>query len=477
MTINFVPMLFPDELFTSISNRHDQLQGAATTDASSTETTHSHRRGLNRYNALFKTNTLNFQEFAWSHTFAPLLSHFSTTEQKIRSQSTRSETKMCTKCIKSDIATFGVAYSHRSHNFPGIDVCHLHGTRLSIVCEVCDVSHARHKLSSYYSCATSPMNSQAGTVSEPTSTEHRLALFLHKYLNRPRELAAADRQELTLHSKAIDLGLYKTNQFSRNCIIDFTNEHYKNNPTNTIFDIATVSWSKNASFATMRVLFALFHTFEQYCHYYNNHSTVESVPGKIGLVLRRREELVTHLLESELPTIERFQEAHPILTAWLRKEDPSWTSATLCKHFASNSYTTRIQHRLSSIKALEPTLYNSERRPERVNFSQIWKSLGFKRKYQAKSVGKATRSVCEGLTESTHHYYVRLILWAARCGSQETMPIATLARLTEISARRLKPVLEHFDWLGSDSMIDTRSLPKTVSAMNINRKWTCPENL
>lgn len=469
MTMRFVPAMFPDEMYTSISNRHDQLEGAHYTRAgsSATATWHKYPREFSRYSLLFEKKILDFNAFAWAHTFAPMLPPASITEKKIADlRLSKLETKMCSECIKNDIKALGAAYFHRSHNFPGIDVCHSHGVRLAFTCAACNVPHSGHKVSAYYTCIAS-LEQTKNITKDTSNIELRIAIFLHHYLNRSREMTNPHQHDTAIHSRAIDLGLYYKTQFSKKSITKFTNNYYTENLPNTYFDSTLTSQYRTEPFKILRILFALFQNFEQYCNYYNNHGTLNSIPGKTGQILQSRNKFLIQLQNSHASNAEDFQKANWALTAWLRKEDSSWTSWALSKHFISPT-----QKRVAELRALEPLLYDDGMPPERVTFARISKALGIKGSYSPRHHRKEIHLEYCNLTESFHHYYIRLILWTAQQAENETLTIAALSNRITVSTKKIKPLVEQWKWVGADQLIHTNTLPKSINELKIDKKWT-----
>ena len=90
--------------------------------------------------------------------------------------------RMCSSCISSDIASRGFAYARRSHNFPGVLICHVHARNLDEACPHCGLCYNGHSLQELNKCGGYNKYRKLGEANFAT-VDYRYAKFINKLLN------------------------------------------------------------------------------------------------------------------------------------------------------------------------------------------------------------------------------------------------------------------------------------------------------
>jgi hypothetical protein len=101
--------------------------------------------------------------------------------------------RWCDACVRTDLATYGIAYWHRGHLLPGISTCHLHGNPLLHLPET-SRSIPIHEGVTHWIRADLPQDLIGVPLNLPTppSLQHQISLYSVRALKGRRALPLAE---------------------------------------------------------------------------------------------------------------------------------------------------------------------------------------------------------------------------------------------------------------------------------------------
>ena len=477
----YTPRVFPDELYISILNRLDRLDGTHWNtqkyrakpkyqfDSSST---------LKQLHAKLKLDSdLLVEKFNWAHTFYPAL-YYRKCNKPSNPNKTKSVSKylgmMCPDCIRDDIKVHGVAYVHRSHNFPQVRFCHIHSTKLEETCSSCGLRHILHTASDYYDCnhqlTNKPNDHEVINIVE---LEH--AKFIYELLNSIKTPIKSGSITQASLNRAIELGLNQRLFFDLKAVETYAAAML--NGTLLTLDLSSypILSSKTSWDLFYTTLFVLFKDASCFLEYVTTCQSKIFISQPYAELHENRLRLQNILLNSNYNNHNELLNDHLELIQWLKKNDPFQTSHKLTKYNLGSDQ--RDKEAADEIDKISKRLYSEKGIPVRITAKRIAKELNIRKLRQTKKQGRPSKSAkkLKEIVESTHHYYIRVILWAAPALGARERTITKLKSITGISKTRLQPVAEYFGWLEAGCLII--NLPRDISELSIPVTWTLPVTL
>lgn len=251
--------------------------------------------------------------------------------------------RMCNDCIIQDIKFSGVAYTHRSHNFSGVDCCHIHGRTLQHYCSACNTAHAKHPFWRYYDCEAKLKDKPFPSVDAP-EVDIKYAKFIHELLHAEIEDVGRDALSNLIDKQSIYLGLrnsksakgwcvgahkYASNTFKKGLNMDQGIIRYRNN---------AVSLPAAAKYTFS--IFKDFNYLDRLKLSLKNPDELFPFPPKDEngydyLVESEKREILALLEQSSYSSKIKFVDENFIIVSKVRFWDMAWLRATLKKYFGS----------------------------------------------------------------------------------------------------------------------------------------------
>ncbi|TWC45404.1 TniQ protein [Pseudomonas sp. SJZ080] len=474
--MHYIPRVFPDELYISIFNRLRHLFGDMSTPKGRSKPKHrvDNSRTLKQLHAELKLDSeVLIEDFNWGHTFDPLL-HYPHSNSVSRSSGfTKYSSVMCPDCIRDDIKLHGVAYVHRSHNFPKINFCHIHSTQLQHSCSSCSRSHLLHTTSEYYECSNSPLHELSiKPTAPPIELEH--AKFIHDLLNSKKTSIKAGSITQAILNRAIELGLNQGIALDINAVA----VHAEAVLSGTSLTLVVPSRRILSNGVTLEyyflIIFVLFKDASRFLEYVNTCQSKGFTSQAYSELKEKRTRLNNILMHCTYNDIQELFSDHFELIKWLKKNDPCQTSRKLKKYNLTSKPRTSDENVAGEILKLAKEIYSCEGMPIRVTAKRITEGLKSRKSLPTKKLQGRPKlaQALKNTVESTHHYYIRLILWAASNLGIHERKINQLKALTGIPTARLQPVVEYFGWLIGGCLVT--SLPRNISELSVPVTWSLP---
>lgn len=195
------------------------------------------------------------------HTFLPLHRYFYELEFDYQHQK---KSRMCSACISIDIAAKGFVYIRRSHNFPGVLVCHVHGNILQESCPHCYIPYYRHPMALLNQCGFGSKYRRSSSARFST-IDLSYARFINEVLATTMARPSQTALYLTLYDRGVQLGVI--NEWPE-IIWKHANNYTVAAFSESPFKLSLQSLSPNVSVTMLpqmaKLAFALFRTAESY---------------------------------------------------------------------------------------------------------------------------------------------------------------------------------------------------------------------
>ncbi|MNF76533.1 hypothetical protein D3C84_586490 [compost metagenome] len=279
--MSYIPVTFHDEHFISVLNRYDLLIGRLQHATQEYCLARSYRI-KSRDSALLEQwqndHLVLARDFLWSHTFEPATQLLA--GKNFLKMQTKYQALMCKYCIQDDINSSGVAYSHRTHNFPGVTHCHLHNAKLECTCSMCGVTHFMHETSKYYTCLSQKLE-PLRNISAASVADVKYSKFIYEMLCSPKRNITNKIRSKAILNKIIDLGLNRGLSKNRRTIEPYISKKLKNSalvfqaPYQN-FSVHRMSIQDGAIF-----LFALFEKLDTYYEYTEKSSSFDFIDNDL----------------------------------------------------------------------------------------------------------------------------------------------------------------------------------------------------
>ena len=175
---------------------------------------------------------------------------------------------MCIYCINEDIHSVGVAYAHRSHNFPGVTCCHLHNVKLECACSSCGVEHLMHETSKYYSCFSQRLE-PLGNINVENVTDIKYSKFIYEILFSKKRHTTTEARSRAINNRIIDLGLNRKSSINKRTLDIYISRTLKNSALKSKLPYQTFNLDRMSIAAGAIFLFAIFKYIDLYYEYAN----------------------------------------------------------------------------------------------------------------------------------------------------------------------------------------------------------------
>lgn len=331
---------FPDESINSWLTRYEAVNGIKIKDSKKTSPWSSELTNLdsiiNDWSEISGKDKASIRrKILYQHTFHRIEEFLCLDEAKDPKKRHRGiDVNICCQCIIDDIKKFGVAYIHRSHNFPGVDACHIHHQPLTDSCGGCGKYNFHHSYSKYYDCVK--LIDDSALIKLASDVDVGYAIFVYKVLTSSNEpISQSLLREAILSRKAyLGLGLIGPRQLW--CSDSFSNAYCHFQDSSSLDKWLRYNRNLVAPQKIAKITYAMFESSETYFNYLEftrKNTEAETLPKAEDYSQEMQEADKLHLeflLEeaSEL-TITLFTRLNFKLIHRIRRRDFKWVYSKL----------------------------------------------------------------------------------------------------------------------------------------------------
>jgi hypothetical protein len=472
----YSPRFFPDELYISIFNRLDHLTGTLQWTTQKSRIRPRHKVDRPKTLSLLHTelglnNETHVKNFNWDHTFAPIINYQNSDNWLHKKNISNYLGAMCQDCIREDIKVHGTAYVHRSHNFSQIKFCHIHSTQLEYTCSVCFRSHRSHTASDYYEC--SQKQASMPTISATaTPVELEYAKFVYDLLNKIKAPFKKGSINQAFRNRAIDLGLSQGCRIYTKAIEAYAENVLRKISHNLTFSSCNLLPGNIPGERFFLILFVLFRDISCLLEYVDTPQGKGLASQYYNELKEKKAKLYNILSNSNYNDFKTIIDDHLELITWFRKHDSSALSHALTQHNLSSRRSD--EYMVSEVHKIAEYLYSTGGKPVRTTLKRIVEKSNLPKFSSTQRMSRHPKLyfALRENTESTHHYYIRVILWAAPLLGADDRRFSKLNGLTGISNAQLLPVAKYFGWVVADDL--TSNLPSKFTELSLPVTWSLP---
>lgn len=475
----YFPITFPDELYISILNRQDHLLGKLSitnkmqkSRPKITTWQSKEAKGMLRHSS----NPLVIEKLIWNHTLEPAAHYVNDKNNSLHPsfRTSKYEAKMCADCILDDIKKYGVAYVHRTHNFPNVKFCHLHAIPLQEKCYGCNTDHIHHAISDYYLCQNTTPN-DLNLSSAPTHIDLAYSRFVYDLLNSDKLCLSTGNVTKALLNRAIKIGLNRGLVTDLKSIKNYTEAQLDGSSLSIKNFPSTLGARRLSIDRYLLIFFAMFETAQNFFN-----ALIDCRTGKLSnrtySKLRvQRDKFLAILKLSNYENLAEVAAQHQELFDWLIANDRKWTITQLRNNqiFVERNIDEELAY---SIMEQSKMLYAAEGIPVRVTKALIISKArpGFcVTRHSMKNKPCALRAF-DATVESAHHYYIRLMLWNFASLPIHERSFRKVYMMTKSQKTALRPIAEHFGWITDGKFREDIVLPKHIQELKLPTNWRLP---
>ncbi len=435
------------------------------------------------------------------------------------------DTKLCLACVKDDFAACGTPYFHRSHQVPGVKLCHRHATLLVERCPHCLCPfEVRGDLFSvpWQPCQCGRMLSSMSTGGDPMQMDDpalRYAKFSHELLSAGEKKSTPEEVAETYRNRLVQLGFNRGGNVSREATIQALEEHYG------AAEIANMDkayktgqrnqWLRHASrrISSQEVPIARHLLLAAYLFDSAEAFIVALSASRVRLALRPlaapvarkvvvppaadrwtdsttqryMQKITATLAEAPECTIEGLWVRIPGTLKRLLKRDPNAFEILKQEMLPKPSTPKKLSPRAKDrderdeanaevLRQSATKLYASNGRPVRISKSEILRSAGI-----SANEGDATRFplsaiVLNEYADSNWHFWARLYVWTlVQVG--ENAGAFELRKRSGLFSYNLRELVRFFSTFKVPKTLRTGQLVAILANFGIDRNWAgpCPE--